>query len=228
MDRRCLTAGALRLFRNLAPIARRHGAVLAGGTALAIRLAHRFSFDFDFFTPEKVNARRILAEVGKLGLDPEIELARDDTFIVTFPGSKFSLFRYPYPFIHTDVFEGVKVAGVLDIASMKAAAISQRGAKRDFVDLYFILQNIPFGKIAETIKSRYGTALSTVAVGKSLVYFDDAEASPDPVYIGAGVKWETIKRFFEKHVRQFVLDLEAAYSDAESPAGQTVKPSRRV
>lgn len=213
MDRRCLTDQAIRLFRTLAPLSRRYEAVLAGGTALALRLGHRISVDFDFFTHKKVSAQRLLAEIHKLRLNPEVELAEDDTFICTFPESKFSLFRYPYPFLATDDFEGVRIASVLDIASMKVAAIAQRGAKRDFVDLYHILQDIPFRKVSKSIKSRYGRALSSVTVGKALVFFDDAESSPDPLYIGGGVKWESVKRFFEKHVSQFVLDLEATYED---------------
>ena len=42
-----------------------------------------------------------------------------------------------------------KIAGILDTASMKVIAISRRGTKRDIVDLYFILQDMPFNKIAE-------------------------------------------------------------------------------
>lgn len=213
MDRRCLTEPALRLFRKLAPLARRYEAVLAGGTGLALRLGHRISVDFDFFTPKKVPVRRLLTEIQHLGLKPEVDLEKDNTFICTFPDSKFSLFRYPYPFLGTDVFEGVSVASVLDIASMKVAAIAQRGAKRDFIDLYYVLQDIPFGKVAETLHSRYGTALSAATLGKAFVFFDDAEDSPDPVYIGGGVKWEAVKRYYVKHVRQFVLDLEATYTD---------------
>lgn len=214
MDKRCLTDQALRLLRKLAPVVRRYEAVLAGGTGLALRLGHRISVDFDFFTHKKVPAQRLLSEIEKLGLDPEVGLGRDDTFICTFPESKFSLFRYPYVFLGTDIFEGIRVASVLDIASMKVAAITQRGAKRDFIDLYYILQDIPFRRVAETIHARYGTALASVTIGKAFVFFDDAESSPDPLYIGAGVKWEAVRRFFEKHARQFVLDLEAVYADA--------------
>lgn len=97
------------------------------------------------------------------------------------------------------------------------AAITQSGAKRDYVDLFHVLRDTPFIKVARAIEARYGSALSSVAVGKALVFFDDAENDPEPAYIGPAVKWETVKRFFIKHVRQFVLDLEAVYSDSERP-----------
>jgi len=48
------------------------------------------------------------------------------------------------------------LAGILDIASMKVIAINQRGVKRDFVDLYAILQEIPFHIVARHMIMRFG------------------------------------------------------------------------
>ncbi len=42
------------------------------------------------------------------------------------------------------------------VASMKVIAISQRGTKRDFVDLFFTLQDVPFHKVAEHMVKRFG------------------------------------------------------------------------
>jgi hypothetical protein len=47
-----------------------------------------------------------------------------------------------------------KVAGILDIAAMKVIAVCQRGTKRDFIDLYFLLQEIPFHRVAEHMVGR--------------------------------------------------------------------------
>lgn len=91
-------------------------------------------------------------------------------------------------------------------------ALSKRGVKREFVDLYVILQNMPFSKIAENMVKRFGIErVNPVHIGKSLVYFSDAESNPDPEYIkGENIKWESIKVFFKEHVKQFVLDLNIA------------------
>jgi hypothetical protein len=95
---------------------------------------------------------------------------------------------------------------------MKLIAITQRGAKRGFVDLYWILQEIPFFKIAENALLRYGkNRTNSVHTGKSLAYFADAESDPEPEYVGKSrPAWPDIKAFFLNHVRQMVLDLEAA------------------
>ncbi len=95
---------------------------------------------------------------------------------------------------------------------MKIIAISQRGAKRDFFDLYFILQTIPFWKIAENMTKRFGhDRINPLHIGKSLVFFDDAEADPDPNFIDLkNPTWNNVKKFFRKSVQQMVLDLEKA------------------
>lgn len=105
------------------------------------------------------------------------------------------------------------VAGILDIASMKVIAISQRGTKRDFIDLYVILQEVPFHKIAEHMINRFGKErINPLHIGKSLVYFSDAESNPEPEYVkGKEIKWDKIKKFFKGHAKQFVLDLDIAH-----------------
>jgi len=97
---------------------------------------------------------------------------------------------------------------------MKLMTISQRGAKRDFVDLYFVLQDAPFWKIAENLVRRFGRGrINPVHIAKSLVYFDDADADPEPLYCEKqSSKWEDIKRFFRRHVQPMTIDLEKALS----------------
>ena len=111
------------------------------------------------------------------------------------------------PLLH----EGIPIGGLLDIASMKVIAISQRGTKRDFVDLYFILQNIPFHRIAEHMGKRFGRErINPLHIGKSLIYFSDAESNPEPEYIkGKEVGWEKVKNS-SGLIKQFVYDIDEA------------------
>lgn len=115
-------------------------AYLAGGTALALQIGHRFSFDFDFFTrkefDEKILVQRIKKEI------PEFKLEKLEwkTILGYIKETRFSLFFYDYPVISTPrKFLKINIADIEDIAAMKIAAISARGRKRDFIDLYFIL-----------------------------------------------------------------------------------------
>ena len=124
---------------------------------------------------------------------------------------KCSLFLYPYPFLDKiKIYQKIKISGILDIATMKLIAIHQRGTQRDFVDLYFILKSIPFHQIASCAVRRFGKErINPFQIGKSLVYFADADADPEPNYKNNNhIKWEIIKEFFRKHIKQFVWDLE--------------------
>ena len=188
-------------------------ATLAGGTALAIQLGHRVSHDLDFFTLEDFNIDNAITAIRKTGLPYRITSEGDGTLNAEIDGIKVSLLRFDHPFLETPLLvDGIPVAGILDIAAMKVIAISQRGLKRDFVDLYFILREKPFHRIAEHMVQRFGPErVPPLHIGKSLVYFADADGNPEPAYIkGKAVKWVEVKKFFQQHVKQFVLDLDAA------------------
>ncbi|MCL5292680.1 MAG: hypothetical protein M1548_09210 [Actinobacteria bacterium] len=95
---------------------------------------------------------------------------------------------------------------------MKLLAVSQRGAKRDFIDLFFVMHQVPFDRIANTLVERYGShRINPVHIGKSIVFFDDAGSDPDPDYMpGFARDWQEIEEFFKSRVKQIVLEIEAA------------------
>lgn len=186
--------------------------ILAGGTALALQIGHRISEDLDFFTEKTFSTDKVFQKIKRAGLVPAILQEEEGTLVLTVNDTKISFFHYAYPFIEEKTpFRGIHLANVIDIASMKVIAISQRGAKRDFIDLYFILRSIPFWKIAENMTARFGKdRINPVNIGKSLVYFNDAEEDPEPRYSGkTKPEWKAVKKFFTGHVRQMVLDMEA-------------------
>jgi hypothetical protein len=196
-------------------------AILAGGTAAALQMGHRLSVDLDFFTNHHLNNERIWAYLNRRGLSYKLMSEGAGFVIAEVERIKWSLFEYPYPFLDDALtLHGVKVAGLLDVASMKVIAISQRGTRRDFVDLFFILQRAPFHAVARHMVEQFGAGrINPVHIGKSLVYFTDAESDPEPRYLpGKKVEWKTIKSFFQDHVKQLVLDLDAALRSADPQA----------
>ncbi|MBI5598198.1 MAG: nucleotidyl transferase AbiEii/AbiGii toxin family protein [Deltaproteobacteria bacterium] len=215
MHFKCLSPEARELMGTLGKTVRGHEFILAGGTGLALHLGHRISVDLDFFTRKAFSTEKVFQEMKRLGLNPKVLEESEGSLTVAIDGIKVSMFRYPYPFIEKmKDAGGVPVAGIIDIASMKMIAISQRGARRDFFDLYFILQDIPFRKIAENMAKRFGAdRINPVHIGKSLVFFNDADSDPDPRLLGKNkppLKWERVKKFFIRNVRQMVLDMERA------------------
>jgi hypothetical protein len=207
----CLSENGWKVLNMLSDIMSRYEGVLAGGTALAFHIGHRISVDLDFFTNKEFEVEHLIAEVRKTGLPFHIMSEGRGYLIANIDGIKFSLFYYDYPFIDTVQFRGIFIASVLDIAAMKIIAISQRGKKRDFVDLYCILQAVPFHIIAEHMVGRFGKArISPQHIGKSLVFFTDADSDPEPQYIGEAVGWDRVKKFFRQQVKQLTITLDNA------------------
>ena len=94
--------------------------------------------------------------------------------------------------------------------AMKVSAISQRGAKRDFIDLYFIMNKLEMS-IADVMLHYFEKYKdfkpNPIHALKSLTYFDDAEKEIMP-FMKIPVQWPEIKGFFEGQKKGIVQLLE--------------------
>jgi hypothetical protein len=176
---------------------------LAGGTGLALHLGHRFSVDLDFFSPAPdavgPDVRAVLREALD---DPTLFITHDQdaTFVATWRGVGVSFFRlHLYPLVHQPILvEGVPVATVEEIGAMKLAAIIDRGTRKDLVDLYYILQQVPIERLFEVAAVKYARVRTfAISATRALAYFEDAEALPMPLMIDR-TPWTTMKRFLER------------------------------
>lgn len=171
-------------------------AYLAGGTALALRLGHRQSFDLDFFTQESFNEQVILRQLEQTAQFKSKTIA-PKTVIGDFCNISFSLFYYEYSVLDkTDDFEGIKIASLKDIAAMKLHAVEDRGSKRDFVDLFFLTKYFNLEEIADYYDQKYHCLEEhKIFISKGLGYFEDAESETMRPML-APYDWTEIKRFF--------------------------------
>jgi len=211
MHPECVEEKARILMSRLGPTLGMHGGVLAGGTGLALHLGHRISSDLEFFTQQAFRPSEVLEELRALAGVVESVTMDGDAMIVQADGARLLLMQTPARFGEpTTRVNGCDVAGVVDIAAMKLLAVSEGGMRSDFVDLYTVLQTVPFRKVAHNALERYGvTALEPLVVGKGLVWFEHADVQGDPVCVGTPVTWNHVRDFFRSSVRQFVYDLEA-------------------
>lgn len=178
-------------------------AYLAGGTALALQLGHRISYDLDFFTQQEFDEEALLPELGKIS-DFKLEKIAWRTIRGDFAGVRFSIFYYKYPVLYpAKKFRMVNIADIPDIAAMKIAAIASRGAKRDFVDLYFICkQTVSLKNAIKLYGKKYKNLAATkMHIMKSLIYFDDAEPEKMPKML-KDAEWKEIKRYFEREIKK--------------------------
>jgi len=180
-------------------------AYLAGGTALALQFGHRYSYDFDFFTQEEFDSRILIQRIARIIPSFKPEKTAWGTILGYIQDTRFSLFFYKYPLIsRSREFLGINVADSKDIAPMKVAAIADRGLKRDFIDLYFILEKqriLTLGDALDLYDKKFGVLQQNkVHILKSLNYFDDADKDEVPQMIEP-IDWLTVKKFFEREVR---------------------------
>lgn len=176
---------------------------LAGGTALALQAGHRQSVDLDFFTTdgtfEPVNIERFLLSTKKW----VTTYNETGTLYGEFKGAKMSFIAYPFFHPSADRIQCGKITILSpdDIAAMKIIAVSQRGKKRGFIDLYWYANF--YGSLEETIKRaarQYPEQKHSLPhFLKSLVYFTDAESDSMPV-IFFDADWKNIKAYFSSEV----------------------------
>src|SRR5207302_7088528 len=133
---------------------------LTGGTALsACYLHHRLSEDLDFFTEEPGTVKQTAPMLESLVREAgsTLRIARQfetylEAFITSPRGDTVKIdFAQDSPFrlgpVESSSY-GVRVDNSLDIACNKLSALFERAAGKDFVDIYFIIQNLcPFDEL---------------------------------------------------------------------------------
>ncbi|MDP3900152.1 MAG: nucleotidyl transferase AbiEii/AbiGii toxin family protein [bacterium] len=180
-----------------------NGWYLAGGTALTLHVAHRKSVDLDFFTPERDFDNNEFLTHFHDSKDWKTVINKKNTVYGTLYNAKISFIAYPFfiPALDYTPYGWVRILQPRDIAVMKIVAISQRGRKRDFYDLYWCANNFePLEQIIGRLPAQYPTVAHDYHhILKSLVYFADAEKDPMPE-ITFRTRWSEVKTFFQKEV----------------------------
>ncbi len=182
----------------------KQGFYMAGGTALALQIGHRISLDFDFYTEKKFDQERLYQKLVLNFKEVVLLQKAEGTLIVKIDGVAVSFFRYPYSLIYQALkIAGVNLASKQDIAAMKIIAISDRGTKRDFVDLFFLLQEFTIREIFKFVKKKYPQFNIYVAL-RGLVYFDDAVADKKrKLRLFKNVSWGEIQKFIISEVTKY-------------------------
>jgi hypothetical protein len=181
------------------------GFYLAGGTALALYIGHRVSIDFDFYAPEGFDSQKILRKFEKSKIIVNLIQAEEDTLIFKASGIEISLFTYPYrlvmPLTKTEYLD---MASLEDIAAMKIVAIIQRGIRRDYIDLYFLIKLLGIKKIFCACEKKYSAFNKYLAL-QALTYYDDADkaSSGQNLAMLKRVSWDDIKTFVTASVKDF-------------------------
>ena len=190
----------LELLRRLQSLPIFEHSRLVGGTALALQLGHRKSIDLDMFGNIDASPEEVLEACKEAG-ELEISKTSKNINIYWVDGIKVDCVNYPYEWLDDcHVIDGVRLASINDIAAMKISAIINRGTKKDFIDLHFLLKEMSLNQILDLYDQKYPDGSRFIAI-KSLTYFEDAESDPMP-YMFSDITWEEIKVSIINEVRK--------------------------
>lgn len=158
------------------------GFVLYGGTALALRLGHRASEDFDFFSneaflPAELEARvPFLAGAERLQASPNTLVSRVDrggpVKVSFFGGLPLRRVADPEPAEEN----GVLVASLLDLAATKVKVVQDRAEAKDYLDVSRLLEEgIELSEALGSAQAVYGSIFNPLLSLKALCYFADGD-----------------------------------------------------
>jgi hypothetical protein len=179
---------------------------LVGGTALSLRYGHRSSIDLDLFFHEKFDQPYIVGE---------LETAFQEKFVYKHQHTHFGIFCFIdgvkvdfvyFPHLQikpTDVIDGIRFYSNEDIAAMKIQAILGRGKKKDFWDLFELLQHYSLQQIMDWHKQKYPNQMLMISIPHAITYFVDADESEEPVSFKKQT-WVRVKKGIQQAVRDYL------------------------
>lgn len=178
---------------------------LAGGTALALQIGHRRSYDFDFFRDGEVGSdwrQRVVEVFG------EVRFTLDTKEQLTWIGSdgvKITLAKSKQKLLDELVeMDGLKLESMREIVADKAFVLGRRGQYRDYVDVYFCLkQGVELGEVIDDATRKYKSLFAEKLFLEQLVYLEDL---PELVveYVGEAVPVDEVKSFLMDRVKDYV------------------------
>ena len=193
------TKKILPVFKNL-----KKDFYLAGGTGLALQLNHRRSYDLDFFSTEHFEPNKVFNQLEKqenLRLFKKLQdksalFVEINDISVNFLYSKYKLIKKPIE----DKY--LKVAHFIDIACLKLSALTERIEYRDYVDIYFVLQEISLKELIKYFEKKIYD-IDPGFVLKCLVAFEDVQE--EKLELFKKVSFKKIKDFILNEVRKIVM-----------------------
>lgn len=154
---------------------------LYGGTAIALRLGHRQSIDFDFFTQTPFEPDTLLNDIPYLKgavvrhSSPNTLIAtvdRGGPVQVSFFGG-LNLGQVEAPDVIKD--PDLAIASLIDLAGTKAKVIIQRVEPRDYIDIDALMTKggIPLADMLAAASVVFGPQLNPLDALRAIAYHED-------------------------------------------------------
>jgi len=187
----------------------RGNALLGGGTALALQIRHRRSFDFDCFLPKPI-PRSLYAQVKKTFGESPMKLvdSADQLTVQLSALVEVTFLYYWYPPLYAAIpTQSLALVDKRDIASDKAFTLGRRNAWRDYVDFYFLLKDnhTTLSRIIADGTKRFGNEFSPKLFLEQLCYTEDIHDT-SAEFINTQPTKNGITTFLEQQVKTYMQD----------------------
>lgn len=192
----------LGLLRQIMRLREFNNMRLVGGSALALMIGHRTSVDLDLFGHFDTDEITISQSINNFGKSTLLKKS-PNIFIYNINNIKVDFVNYPFKWLdELMVDDKIRLAGKKDIAAMKLSAITGRGSKKDFIDLFYLMREFSLREMLDFYKLKFPDA-SEFLVLKSLTYFEDCEVDETPQLFD-NISWSEIKRELETTINEFL------------------------
>jgi predicted nucleotidyltransferase component of viral defense system len=198
--------GTLSLLNKLMNLPSLQSFSLVGGTALALRYGHRSSVDLDLFFHEKFDHQIIESElISEFGSNFDYESGHKQFGIFCYIQKiKVDIVYFPHrPIAEIVTEKSIRMYSSADISAMKIQAILGRAKKKDFWDLYELLQHYSLQQLIDWHKQKYPSQMLAISIPNAITYFVEAEESETPVSF-KNQTWEQIKRSISRSVSDYL------------------------
>lgn len=182
--------------------------VLAGGTAIALQIGHRKSYDFDIFTFEPLQKGLFQKLKRVFGVNVFKTFESRQQLNVSVSGDVKITFYYEGfgPSLDTIKTNGIDLLDLRDLASNKAVTLGGRGKWRDYVDLYFIVKEkwVILESVINLAEKRFGGEFSRKLFLEQLMYTNDLGMF-EIEFLRDAVTQSEIGIFFEEEVKAYSI-----------------------
>lgn len=184
---------------------------LAGGTALALQLGHRISFDFDLFSQHAITSSLRKASIDAFGNALHFTMDTPEQLTFFTPEQvKITFAITPYAPLYPLITHSLLcMEDVRDIAADKAFVLGRRGAYRDYVDMFAILHTeMVLTTIIHDASQKYGSMFSEKLFLEQLDYMDDlTDFSIE--YVNTSYTKDDIANTLHTHIQTYLQEKQA-------------------
>ncbi len=188
---------------------------LAGGTNLALKYNHRISTDIDLFINynENINFEDKIVPILEQKFKNRLQLIalNKNTLRTTIDTIKVDFLSWSSIKQQLKPFEIIEntnwiLAADIDVAAMKLNAIINRGTKKDFFDIAFLLQKFTIEELINAYKIKYNIQSDTEIL-KYLLDFHEADLETNRTIQTLNFKptdWDSIKQNIKHNISNYI------------------------